>query len=54
MQVRVAGIRCLALILGPPEAVALLKPLLDDEALEAREAAADELDRLGDPSGPVP
>lgn len=46
-----AGIRCLALILGSPEAVASLKPLLGDEALEARVAAAEELGRLGDPSG---
>jgi hypothetical protein len=54
VQMRVAGIRCLARILDPTEAVAMLKPLLDDEALEAREAASAELGRLGDPSGSVP
>jgi len=39
---------------SPSSWAASLKPLLGDEALEVREAAAEELERLGDPSGPVP
>ena len=54
VPMRLAGTRCVARILGRPEAVAWLKPLLRDQAFEVREAAAEELNRLGEPSGSGP